>query len=1364
MPFYPYLFYIISVCLIIAVILVVFTILKKRSAKKKQADAPQADDGAPVGPLREGYIQQLKASFAKQDKLLRKSVTFKDPLALVPWYLTIGAPGSGKTSAMNSIGNVGFGVLSDDKYTEDAEGQKACNWRFYKNAVVLDIKGGFLFSKDGLTSNNKEWDALLHLLQKHRPRRPLDGIVISINSADLIIDGAKESEILAAATQKAETLFERLWHLQRTLGVRLPVYILVTKCDQIKGYSSFCGALPEKNHDDIFGWSNPYAVEASYTSKWVTEALNSIKQDIFQTQVDIYAVRDDIANRDDLFMFPENFCKIKRPLQIYIDTIFKKSSYHDAFLMRGIYFTGSIGTENVTEPTVARPIFLNRLFDEKIFIEHGLARMPSSVRISRNKTILAAQILALVILITGVLGLSINFFRLKEDKQLLFHIIKPIENLRHQTHKHYKGDESVNLLNNMAKLKVSSFWSIFYPTSWFDHVNSEIVKTLTIAFDKIIMESLYKRLDEKAKRIAAGADKGVGEHYQVNNTAESGNFELPYETDAFINLKKYIAELQKLEENIHRYNKLQQEGEADFKDLEGLFVYLYGIKLPEGFYKRQGIYRNALAKARSRIIDIDSYMPATTLRAHELGDVFFSSIFRDSLLLRKTRELHDLSGKLVGSASFDQGVGATLRNFHNGIKQLAKLCSNPQFLWLTMPEFGFEPAFAETFSKYNTLKILKEGAGSKLLEKGQAEFSDFVNSIKEAELYFDMPIFEQGKKKFNLKLSPGMVALKKSLDNYFAIKPKQIKDGKMFKTYIPEGSLLLWNVSKLIEAVNLSESYSSFSTKGFEELSQAINTDIKNSLKSDIFNLLTQAQKFHTVPRFKAFNALESNLKKEIGNFKKAAKYLDKIIIIIKQNEFFGLQDVLIRLLGAQMNGLITNVDKMLKDAHLFINEENVLSDWNCDNEAAYEIFKVNSDKELKGLLQAQIDRLRAIISSYAEPIAANINEETALLLGPLESQKLSYLSSIVAVLRGYDDKQVDNELRALENYLRFDINDIKTANYLEKTTVKNRKSGPESFFSQIQEEYNLTIKEQCDELVAEKLIRSYNRIEDSFNRLLSGLFPFSHNLSSESGFYSEAEYEDVRHFFRMHINDMLQIIQMEPVFLDFADESGRHALQFVKQLKLINESLGIYSEKEKSEKQRKLALNLDVYFRVNQEYEEGVNHIIDWGMFIGDGKLKNKENKYYGVWRYGDDIELALRWAKDANIMPVPNQSNPGIKVEDKVVTFDFPGRWSLLKLLKKHQVLPADYVSNRDIIKPHTIKLSVDTIKKGGALVGGGYDKNNDFKSIVFLRINVSSLEGERKKPFILPDFPVSAPALQGIKIDGLRIDPPIGSYDGR
>lgn len=70
-----------------------------------------------------------------------------------------------------------------------------------------------------------------------------------------------------------------------------------------------------------------------------------------------------------------------------------------------------------------KPVFLFDLFKEKIFREAALAQPIQRIAFSRNRLALAAQILTLVIVVVGGVGLAVGYRRLSPQKKDLYEFL-----------------------------------------------------------------------------------------------------------------------------------------------------------------------------------------------------------------------------------------------------------------------------------------------------------------------------------------------------------------------------------------------------------------------------------------------------------------------------------------------------------------------------------------------------------------------------------------------------------------------------------------------------------------------------------------------------------------------------------------------------------------------------------------------------------------------------------------------------------------------------------------------------------------------------------------------------------------------------
>src|SRR6185369_1962337 len=119
----------------------------------------------------------------------------------------------------------------------------------------------------------QEWPEFLRLLKKARPHCPINGLFIVLSIESLIKDSAEK------ISQKASRLAQQLDLIQRTLDVRFPVYLLVTKSDLLIGFREFFGSMSDPTLcNQMFGWSNEDPLDAKFRPELVGEHLERIAQ------------------------------------------------------------------------------------------------------------------------------------------------------------------------------------------------------------------------------------------------------------------------------------------------------------------------------------------------------------------------------------------------------------------------------------------------------------------------------------------------------------------------------------------------------------------------------------------------------------------------------------------------------------------------------------------------------------------------------------------------------------------------------------------------------------------------------------------------------------------------------------------------------------------------------------------------------------------------------------------------------------------------------------------------------------------------------------------------------------------------------
>ena len=222
---------------------------------------------------------------------------FEDP-HLMPWYLLIGEPGSGKTEACERLkGLIPRGAevkLADQQKGKGITGKggtAGMDWQFYRHIVILDTAGGLTGidaekmdatdPRKFVNTTSQDWKLLLQKIEKARPKCPLNGVILVLPADSLANDGPSTTD------QKANNLKDRLDELGTNLHLRLPIYFLITKCDKIPGFRENFKHLGHEDSRQIVGWSKPIFDShpgRAIDSREATSGLKALAQRLVATR------------------------------------------------------------------------------------------------------------------------------------------------------------------------------------------------------------------------------------------------------------------------------------------------------------------------------------------------------------------------------------------------------------------------------------------------------------------------------------------------------------------------------------------------------------------------------------------------------------------------------------------------------------------------------------------------------------------------------------------------------------------------------------------------------------------------------------------------------------------------------------------------------------------------------------------------------------------------------------------------------------------------------------------------------------------------------------------------------------------------
>jgi type VI secretion system protein ImpL len=405
-------------------------LLRARLASAKLAEAVVAQSAAPKGGGTSRDAAQLRERFEEAVATLKKTQTGGHSLYDLPWYVIIGPPGSGKTTALI---NSGLRFPLEQRFGREpvggVGGTRNCDWFFTDDAVLLDTAGRFTTQDSDEAADSAAWGEFLGLLTKYRKRRPLNGVIVTLNAEELMRQTSTEREDNVTKVRR------RLDELNRHLKVRLPVYLMVTKCDLISGFGEYFDDLGAEGRAQV--WGMTFAPERSLAGAAAEDfprEFDALIERLNQRLFGRIEEERDQRRRTAVFAFPQQTAGLRNLIGAFVAEVFSSTRFDGRLLLRGVYFTSgtqegtpidrlmaAIGRGFALAPDVipagvagrGKAYFIEKLLREVLFAEAGLAGVNRKRELQKAALQLGAYAALLLIAVVGVIVLSVSYSRNK---------------------------------------------------------------------------------------------------------------------------------------------------------------------------------------------------------------------------------------------------------------------------------------------------------------------------------------------------------------------------------------------------------------------------------------------------------------------------------------------------------------------------------------------------------------------------------------------------------------------------------------------------------------------------------------------------------------------------------------------------------------------------------------------------------------------------------------------------------------------------------------------------------------------------------------------------------------------------------------
>jgi type VI secretion system protein ImpL len=343
----------------------------------------------------------------------------------LPWYVIIGAPGSGKTTALL---NSGLKFPADQRLGKVAGvgGTRNCDWWFTDEAIFLDTAGRYTTQDSDAASDSAGWSEFLALLLKYRKRRPVNGVILTISAQDLLTkdERGREGDVEAAR--------RRLLELNRELNIQLPVYVMVTKRDLVAGFNEYFDDLTQEGRAQVWGVTFPYEQTLNGEAAQAYPAEFEALIERLNARVFARVEEDrDVQRRTKVFSFPQQMAALRDSIVQFVSDVFASTRLDQPLQLRGVYFTsgtqdgtqidrllGAIGRRFGVAPGAVAPppgrgkaYFVERLLKQVLIGESGLASVNRRLEMKKAAAQLGAYAAMALVTLVGIILLTVSYSR-----------------------------------------------------------------------------------------------------------------------------------------------------------------------------------------------------------------------------------------------------------------------------------------------------------------------------------------------------------------------------------------------------------------------------------------------------------------------------------------------------------------------------------------------------------------------------------------------------------------------------------------------------------------------------------------------------------------------------------------------------------------------------------------------------------------------------------------------------------------------------------------------------------------------------------------------------------------------------------------
>ena len=399
-----------------------YRLWRRQRLRRQLLERMTADDNTPLGRAQaQEEVDALRAAFETAVAALSQTphIGLRDRHRMLydqPWYLVIGAPGSGKTALLRqSELNFPLADRMGIDFSDEGEGTQLPQLLFTDHGVLVDTPGRLVVRSENVEAEVTLWRALIELLIEYRWRQPINGIIVTLSLED-----AQTLDEAALQTQIHE-LRTRLSEVVKRMQMDLPAYLVLTKADRIAGFAESFERLSQEERQQVWGITFEPGRKSGPTPNALKRELQALIQRLAAWVNGRVRSDAERAHAAEALAFPVQLQGLLRKVLRHAERLRHQDRFSVMPRLRGLYLTsarqdgksvnmlfeslaagGARGYAPADPPTQDQGYFINGLLKSVIFSEANLTAPAPGYRRARG---LRFALLAAI----GLFGLGFAF-------------------------------------------------------------------------------------------------------------------------------------------------------------------------------------------------------------------------------------------------------------------------------------------------------------------------------------------------------------------------------------------------------------------------------------------------------------------------------------------------------------------------------------------------------------------------------------------------------------------------------------------------------------------------------------------------------------------------------------------------------------------------------------------------------------------------------------------------------------------------------------------------------------------------------------------------------------------------------------------